>query len=241
MIARMLLPALVLSSLGAHGAAPASSVEGELRAQTQELLDAIAPGKVDVWRRLLHERMIHVDESGIVRNKEELLKELQPLPPGLQGSLRVGSFHTQVHGDTAVVTHEDHETLDYFGQILNTRFRATDTWLKTSDGWRLIATQVLAVLEDPPAIALDKQQLCAFEGVFQLTPAVKTTIRCEEGQLVSERTGRKAAVYRPETADVFFSPGQPRTRRIFQRDASGTVVRFVDRREGRDIVWKKLR
>jgi hypothetical protein len=140
---------VTLFSLSVQGVSPASSIESQLRAHTQELLDAIAPGKVDVWRRLL--------------------------------------------------------------------------------------------LDDPPAIALDEKKLCAFEGVYELTPDVKTTIRCKPAQLVSERTGRTAAVYKPETADVFFSPGQPRVRRIFQRDASGAAIRFVDRREGRDIVWRKAR
>jgi hypothetical protein len=57
---------------------------------------------------------------------------------------------------------------------------------------------------------------------------------------MSERTGRASTTYYPETADVFFAPGQPRTRRIFQRDATGAVVGFVDRREGHDITWRKV-
>lgn len=95
--------------------------------------------------------------------------------------------------------------------------------------------------EDPPAAALGREALCALNGTCALTPEVTTRVRCREGELVSERTGRAPAVYRPETADVFFSPGQPRTRRIFQRDASGAVTGFVDRREGHDIVWRKVR
>ena len=41
--------------------------------------------------------------------------------------------------------------------------------------------------------------------------------------------------------DVFFVPGQPRTRRIFTRDAQGRVDGFVDRREGEDIRWTRER
>jgi hypothetical protein len=155
--------------------------------------------------------------------------------------LQIASFQLRVHGDVAVATHEEREALMYFGQKLNSRFRTTDTWLRTSEGWRLIAAQVLAVPQDPPAVRLDLKQLCAYEGVFALTADVTATVHCREGELVVERRGRPPAVYRPETADVFFSPGQPRTRRIFQRDASGAVIRFVDRREGHDIVWRKVR
>jgi hypothetical protein len=38
---------------------------------------------------------------------------------------------------------------------------------------------------------------------------------------------------------VFFAAGQPRTRRIFVRDAAGRIVGFVDRREGEDVRWTK--
>ena len=224
-----------------QGSTVQSGVESELRRHTQELLDAIAPGRADVWRTLLHERMIHVDEGGVVRNKSQLLAELQPLPAGLEGRLRVASFEVQIHGDVAVATHEDHEDLTYFGQHLESRFRTLDTWQRTSEGWRLIASQILAVPEDPPAVRLDARQLCAYEGVYTLTAGVTATVRCGKGALSVERTGRPAAVYRPETADVFFAPGQPRTRRIFQRDSSGAVTGFVDRREGHDIVWRRIR
>ena len=77
--------------------------------------------------------------------------------------------------------------------------------------------------------------------VVSLVVAPHASVRCGDGDLAVERTGRPVVIYRPETADVFFSPGQPRTRRIFQRDSSGAVTGFVDRREGHDIVWRKVR
>jgi hypothetical protein len=43
----------------------------------------------------------------------------------------------------------------------------------------------------------------------------------------------------PELRDLFFVPGQPRTRRIFTRDAAGRVDGFVDRREGEDVRWRR--
>ena len=242
MITGLVLPLTAMIWLVQLQASDASrAVEGDLRQRTQELLDAVAPGNADVWRRLLHDRMIHIDENGVVRTKEQLLAEFQPLPPGLDGTLRVASFDLRVHGDVAVATHEDREELIYFGQKILSRFRTTDTWLQTPAGWQLIAAQVLAVPADPPAISLDAKTLCAYEGAFALTPDVTATVRCRAGELTVERAGRAPAIYRPETAEVFFSPGQPRTRRIFQRDATGAVIGFVDRREGHDIVWRKVR
>ena len=37
-----------------------------------------------------------------------------------------------------------------------------------------------------------------------------------------------------EARDVFFTPGKPRTRRIFRRGSDGGVTGFADRREGEE-------
>jgi hypothetical protein len=39
---------------------------------------------------------------------------------------------------------------------------------------------------------------------------------------------------------VLFAPGQPRSRKVFQRDAGGRITGFADRREARDVVWTRL-
>jgi len=96
-----------------------------------------------------------VDENDVVRDKAEILANLQPLGPGLTGHLDIAEFRVATAANMAVVTHEDNEYLDYHGQIIRSR----------------------------------------------LSP------------------------------DVFFEPGQPRTRRI---------IGFVDRREGRDVAWKRI-
>jgi hypothetical protein len=66
------------------------------------------------------------------------------------------------------------------------------------------------------------------------------SVTCTADGLSSERTGRKPVTMKAEVRDVFFQPGQPRTRRIFLRDAEGAVTAFVDRREGLDLRWTKV-
>jgi hypothetical protein len=61
----------------------------------------------------------------------------------------------------------------------------------------------------------------------------------ENGKLVGTRNGRKPATWNAEAKDVFFIAGDPRIRKIFQRDASGKVIGFIERRESWDIVWLK--
>lgn len=217
-----------------------SGIAAELRQHTKELLDAIAPGDVAVWNRLLDERVIQIDEDDVVRDKPQILADLKPLGPGLAGNLEIDDFRVVVRGNVAVVSHEDKEYLDYHGQVVRSRFRTTDTWIRTPPGWRLLASQVLAAQQDPPAVRLDPGLLCAYAGRYALTPVLTATLECHGDALLFDRQGRPARRFLAELPDVFFEPGAPRTRRIFQRDESGHLTGFVDRREGRDIVWKRI-
>jgi ketosteroid isomerase-like protein len=234
-----LLGFVAVLAVGVAHSATQSSAEAELRKAAQEMLDAIAPGNADVWKRYLHERVVLVDENGVVRTKSEMLAEFRPLPPGLVGNLAVDKFKMEQHGDVAVLAYEAQEHLDYHGQPLRSRYRINDTWLKTAQGWQLLSEQVAAVLKDPPSIKLTQQQLCEYSGTYSLTAEIKTTIGCTADGLTAERSGRPASSYLAEVKDVFFAAGQPRTRRIFVRDAQGKVVAFVDRREGEDIRWNR--
>ena len=229
----------LVAGVGLAQAAAQPSAEGELRKATQEMLDAIAPGNASVWKRYLHERVVLVDENGVVRTKSEMLAEFSPLPPGLVGNLALDKFKMEQHGDVAVLAYEAQEHLDYHGQTLQSRYRINDTWLKTAQGWQLLSEQVAAVLKDPPSIKLSQQQLCEYSGTYSLAAEIATTIRCSQDGLTAERSGRQPAQYLAEVPDVFFVAGQPRTRRIFLRDAQGKVVAFVDRREGEDIRWNR--
>lgn len=215
------------------------NAEQELRANTQALLNAIAPGDTAVWNRLLDSAAIVVDENDKVFTKAEMIGGLKPLAPGLVGNLAIDDFRVKLHGDVAVVTHEDNEYLDYHGQIIRSRFRNTDIWKRHGGDWREISSMVLAVLKDPPAIALDPKAVCAFSGRYAMTDSIAATLQCAGDSLVMKREGRPDRVFLPETRDVFFEPGQPRTRRIFQYDTQGHVTGFVDRREARDIAWTR--
>jgi len=230
---------LALAVPGAGQSAPPPDPATELRRVTQELLDAIAPGNAAPWKRVLDERFTHLDENGVVRDRAAFLAELQPLPAGLVGRIEIDKWAAAVHGETVVTVYEIQESLDYHGQALRSRFRSMDTWVSTPDGWRLIAEHTAAVLKDPPAVKISKQELCEYAGSYTLTAEIGTTIRCTAEGLVSERTGRPAATYSAELHDVFFVPGQPRSRRIFTRDGAGRVDGFVDRREGEDVRWTR--
>ena len=53
------------------------------------------------------------------------------------------------------------------------------------------------------------------------------------------RTGRPEETLKAEVADLFYVPGRPRLRKVFQRGADGKILGFVERREAWDISWKR--
>ena len=69
----------------------ANDLVTQLKQATQELLDAIAPGDKAVWQRHLAEGSIYADEEGRVLTKHELIKELNALPKGYGGSIKIAA------------------------------------------------------------------------------------------------------------------------------------------------------
>lgn len=241
MVTKLLLAIAIL----AGGCAAVRSTRGPadavvvLKRQTQELLDAVTAGDARVWDRYLDPGVVYVSEAGVRQTKADLLAEIKPLPAGISGSLAISRFEVELFDDTAVVVHVDDETENYFGQTITAQYLCTATWRLSSDGWRMISQQVHAMLVDPPAIALPSEQLDDYVGTYRLTDEITYTIQRDGDHLIGERTGRPPQPLRAEARDVWFVPGQPRSRKVFRRDAHGRVNGFADRREARDIVWMR--
>ncbi|HET7452164.1 MAG TPA: DUF4440 domain-containing protein [Thermoanaerobaculia bacterium] len=234
----VLVPILLLPGLPLR-AAPADEVPVVLERQTQELFDAISAGDAKVWDRYLDAEVRYTDENGTVSRKKEMVDATRPLPPGVSGTIRVTDFHAVVFGDVAVATHVEDEHEDYHGHPLHCRYRTTDTWKRTPEGWRLIAAQVIALREDPPAVPLASAARAEYCGTYALAPGVDYEIRAKEDGLEGRQTGRPWEDVRAEAPDVLFVPGKPRYRKIFRRDGSGKITGFADRREAWDLVWTK--
>jgi hypothetical protein len=210
--------------------------------QMQEMADAVAPGNAAVWDKYLDARVIYAEEDDSWKDKAWMLKEIKPLPKGLGGTIRIELLSWREDGNVAVALFRQNETEHYFGQTIYAKYLTNTTWKKRADGWKLIAAQVLAEKTDPPAIALSTGQLTQYAGTYRLKDSEPTyTLALMNGRLSGVRNGRKPAIWNAETADVFFVKGDPRIRKIFQRDASGKITGFVERRESWDIAWIRVK
>jgi hypothetical protein len=208
---------------------------------TQELLDAVTFGSPAVWQRYLDSAMSYTTEDGTVLGKGDMVAQIKPLPHGVSGNLKVMDFRVTLHGPVAIATHVDDEHETYHGHQLHCQYRTTDTWVETPAGWRLIASQVLALRTDPPALPFTEQQMTEYVGRYSLTPEITYEIRREGNGLVGHETGRKPASLRAEARDVLFMPGRPRYRMVFRRGPDGRITDFAERREAWDLVWTRVR
>lgn len=205
----------------------------------RERLAAVAPGDWSVWDRQLGEDVVYAAEDGRVYTKSQLKEDFRPLPPGYSGTIEPGSFLVHLYGDTAIVSHEDLEHEVIHGQTLKARYRTTDTFVRAKGSWRLVASQVLALADDPPAVSVPASVLQQYAGRYQLAPSVIATVGVEGDRLTYERTGRPKTELLAELDGVFFVRGQ-RGRKIFARDDQGRVTRILDRRDGHDVIWMRL-
>jgi hypothetical protein len=231
---------LLLLAVPARPDPTAEDVRALLQRQTQELVDALALGKTEVWDRYLDADLRYVDESGSVSTKKQMIESIKALPEGVSGSIRVTAFDVVLHGNVAVATYIDDEDENYHGQKLHCQYRTTDTWLRKPEGWRLIAGQVLALRTDPPSRALPAAMREQYCGTYTLASGISYEIRCQEEALEGQQSGgRQAEPLLAEAPDVLFVPGKPRYRYIIERDAAGKVTSLIQRREAWDLVWKR--
>jgi hypothetical protein len=233
---------LTAAALAIASAAPArDDLSAELRAKDQALLDAIAPGNRALWEQMLAPEAVYVDENGAVMDRQVFLETLTPLPAYASGQIRIVEYRLNRVGDTALVVHRDAEHEVWHGVPLDAQYLMSETWVRQRGEWRLAQVHAQVARKDPPETSLPSATLDAYAGRYRLTDGVELRIRRDGDRLMAAATGRPEKPMLAESTDVFFTPGQPRSRRIFFRNGSGQVFRMVDRREGEDLVYRRIR
>lgn len=234
---RKLTVALLLAA--SSPAEPEPPAAKMLQQKTQGLFDALGVGDAARWRAELDDQVVFTTEDGEVLDKQKLVEQVRPLPPGVHGQIRVLDFKAVIQGSVAVTSYIADEDETFHGEKLHCQYRSTDTWVKTGEVWKLLAGQILALRTDPPAISVDAARRAEICGRYRLGD-LQYEIRCVGDGLEGQQQGRGARPLRFEAPDVLFSPGQPRYRRIIQRDPQGRVTGFAERREAWDLNWKRV-
>lgn len=234
---------LVFAALVLLAAAPAhaETTSDLLKRQTQELFDAVTNGDGKVWETYLDPNVAYLDENGVLTGHKDTVAQIAPLPQGISGDIKVVNWVDRDFGDTHVTSFDADEHEDFHGQKLHALYRSIGTWRRTPDGWKLTSMQTIARQQDPPAMTLPPEVLAEYAGEYAVAPDLHITIALANGELTSSSNGGKPAPLKVELKDVLFTPGQPRVRKIFVRDAQGHVTGYLNRREGRDVVVTRIK
>lgn len=210
-----------------------------IKRQSQEFSDASASGDAKVLGKYLDDRVLFMNEGGDMPSKKEIVDGAQPPANGVSNKLTQENFKIEVHGNVAVTSFTDVSAFQFHGQTVRARYLSTEVWLREADGWKMISSQTMAAQDDPPAVALPASALDDYVGTYRLGDGFSYRIERRGDALAGIPQGGQPVMLKAELRDVLFTPGQPRTRRIFQRDEHGKVVGFTSRREGHDLVFKR--
>lgn len=211
----------------------------ELVKRTQELADSVAPGNQAPWKLYYADDALYFDEKGRSMDKTALVTDVEPLPKGYSGTIKVVNPKSRIVGNTAILSYDQDETEIVYGQKQTARYHETDTWLYRDGRWQIAASQVLRYYEDPATGTIDPARLDDYVGTYELAPGITMAVTREGNQLYSQRGGGTKSALLPEVTDLFFRPGVE-GRRLFRRDPYGKVDAMIDRRNNEDLLWKKL-
>ena len=231
-----------LSSASAQAAQCPAALSALLKKQTQAFSDAGQVGDAKIVDRYLDPDVVFTNETGAIATKKDLVDGTTPAPAGAPTrtiDVTNWALHCQGVG-LATSTFIDSLTQSFHGQTLVLRFQSTETWAKRAGRWTMIVSHTMNVQRDPVAITVSTADLDAYVGTYQLDPTYVVKIARAGDTLSASANGSPAIPLKVEVKDVLFTPGYPNVRRIFQRDPSGTIVGYITRRDGADLVLKKV-
>jgi hypothetical protein len=231
-----LAAAALLFALPAH----AEDDIAVVKQKSQALYDALLPANPKVWDDALAANAVITDENGTVMDKKAMVASVTPFPAGISGHIVLTDFRIARHGDTVVEAYVVDEHEDFHGQHLHALYDETATWVKEGGDWKLLGMETLAAQQDPPSVQLADDVLDQYAGRYRAAPDLVYEITRKDHELLAGVAGGKPAAMKMELLDVAFAPGQPRVRKLFQRDSAGHITGFLSRREGRDVVWTKV-
>jgi Domain of unknown function (DUF3471)/Domain of unknown function (DUF4440) len=239
---RIVAPVILASLLAvsaAYAAEPATITQAELVQRTQQLYDAVAPGDKGPWKLYLADDVMVFDEKGRDMDKKAMLVDLDPMPAGYSGSIKVANAKTLFAPGVAILSYDCNEIETVFGRELHARYHQTDTWLYRNQVWQIASSQVLRYYEDPATGEVSKALLNDYVGTYEMAPGHTMTVTRQGDDLYAQSGSGKPVKLLPESTDMFFRPGVE-GRRLFHRDASGHVDLLIDRRNNEDLLWKRV-
>jgi hypothetical protein len=234
------LLAITLTLLTLSACTPKTDItQDELVRRAQELVDSVAGGDQTPWTKYFAEDAMFFDERGENMNKAALVAGITPLPAGHSGTIKVVKAQSRIERNVAILSYDLDETEIIYGQIEKARYHETDTWMRRSGHWQIIASQVFRYYEDPAPGKVDRAKFAEYLGTYELAPGDRLTISTEGEELYRQRGDQPKGQLIPEATDIFFRKSVE-GRILFRHADSGKVDALIDRRNNEDVIWKKV-
>ena len=206
----------------------------------QELADSFLRGDKTAWERVLDPKSMGTSEEGQMTDKQQVLDGLRPLPPGVAGGFAVNELTVQEFSEFAVVRYVADGWQSVFGQMLATKYRITHSFRRDGASWRLVASHVSVVTQDPPPQTVSSAAWPNFVGTYQLLPGGWTlTVELRDGKLYGGRDPKALKPLIPLAPDAFTLSGSL-GEWIFVTDANGRATRIVAIRKTQALVWTRV-
>ena len=172
--------------------------------------------------------------------RKEFLAGFSPFPKGISGRVEVTHPVFAIHGNIAVIHYVADEYETVYGQQLHTTYGTVDTWYRTDTSWMMLSMLSFEIPALPPAIKLDRSVLQKYTGTYRLTQGHLAMITLVKDTLYMQKNKSKPEALFAETSNIFFRKSDARGRKFFVRDDQGKMA-MLERRNGQDLVWKKIR
>jgi ketosteroid isomerase-like protein len=193
-----------------------------------------------VFQRDAAGRVTGYVSRGLVFTKSAAAAQSGATPTPPPGPLVLRDFIVHHTDNVAVaIFFHDRDTPSY-GQTMHQIYRSTETWIKRGTEWKLIASQGRQLMPDPPTMTLSAAALDDYAGTYAVGSELTVRITRAGNALAASFNGEESVPLYATVRDVFFTPGAPRIRLIFQRDANGRITGYLRRREERDLIFRKI-
>jgi hypothetical protein len=187
--------------------------------------------------------VVNPDNRSSIGEGRSILGAARPSPhQSIRETMKIVDVKVLLAEDTAVVASVVETYWNIGEQRLSIKTCHSDTYVKRSDRWQLLATHMAMVNPEPSkptVIKLDPNLLDEYAGVYQLGPTIWLKVYRKSDKLILEGVDGSKYELMPENTDSFVISGTP-GRRIFVRDSNGKVTHLLMSSMGQELKAVKV-
>jgi hypothetical protein len=219
----------------------ASDPTAWFQSTTQALMDAVTSGDKSVWEKALETDCMITNEDGEVLTKTRMVQEVEPLPAGFSGAIKVRDLTVRTLADAAVVHYWLDESEQIFGQALKTVYVETDVYRRSGDTWKAVAMHVTVVPRDLEPVPIDASGWPQLLGDYAYSEQASSRYHVfMRGNALFGGTNEKTATRLiPLSPLVYFQQGSIHTL-IFVRDGSGAIAEVREIHKYNEVRMKRV-